>query len=54
MKECLDRDRRPDDKGRFDHGEDSDTIFIEEDNTVYELDRKCAERRGMRSGKEKT
>ncbi len=42
------------DAERFRLIEDGDTIFIEEDNTIYELDKRCAEMRGMRDRKDKT
>lgn len=53
-KSDSDRNKIPTDKERFRLIEDGDTIFIEEDNTIYELDKKCAETRGMRDRKEKT
>lgn len=49
-----DRNQNPMDAERFRLIEDGDTIFIEEDNTIYELDKRCAEMRGMRDRKDKT
>lgn len=49
-----DRDQNPETAEQFRMMEDSDTIFIEEDNTIYELDKKCARKRGMRDRMDKT
>lgn len=54
MEKNSDRGQQFNDDERFSFDTDGDTIFIEEDNTIYELDKKCAKRRGMREKREKT
>lgn len=54
MENNSDREQKFNDGERFCFDTDGDTIFIEEDNTIYELDTKCAKRRGMREKRERT